>query len=235
MTLSVAILAGGAATRLRPITETIPKSLVSVAGRPFIEWQLEWLRKEGTEQVVLCVGYLGERIEEAVGDGGRFGLKVSYSYDGHKLLGTGGALRHALPLLGEVFLVLYGDSFLTCRLAPVEAAFRASGKPAMMTVFANEGRWDTSNVIFRDGRIVLYEKKNVSPEMRYIDYGLGVVSAPVLRALTEGKPFDLASVYTALARRGELAGFEITDRFYEIGSFSGLKETEEFFHGHTSP
>jgi NDP-sugar pyrophosphorylase family protein len=227
--LPVAVLAGGAATRLRPITETVPKSLVEVAGRPFIEWQLEWLRKEGTERVVLCVGHLGERIEEVIGDGRRFGLKVAYSYDGHRLLGTGGALRNALPLLGEAFFVLYGDSFLTCHLAAVEAAFLGTGKLAMMTVFENKGRWDTSNVMFRDGKIVLYDKKDLSPEMRYIDYGLGVLTASVLGRYPEGEPFDLATIYTGLSKRGELAGFEVRERFYEIGSFRGLKETEELF------
>lgn len=229
MTLPVAILAGGAATRLRPITETIPKSLVKVAGRPFIERQLEWLRKEGIEQVALCVGYLGACIEKVIGDGRRFGLEVAYSYDGDKLLGTGGALRRALPLLGEAFFVLYGDSYLTCCMTHVEAAFRQAGKRAMMTVFANEGRWDTSNVIFRKGRIVLHDKKNLSPEMKHIDYGLGVLTAPVLLSYADGESFDLASVYTELSKRGELAGFEVKERFYEIGSLSGLKEAEEFF------
>jgi len=227
--LPVAVLAGGAATRLRPITETVPKSLVEVAGRPFIEWQLEWLRKEGIERAVLCVGYLGERIEEVIGDGRQFGLKVTYSYDGRRLLGTGGALRRALPLLGETFFVLYGDSFLTCHLAVVEAAFLKAEKLAMMTVFENKGRWDTSNVVFQNGKIVLYDKKDLSSEMRYIDYGLGVLTASVLRRYSEGEPFDLATVYTDLLKRGELAGLEVRERFYEIGSFSGLKETEELF------
>lgn len=229
MTLPVAILAGGIASRLRPVTETIPKSLVKVAGRPFIERQLEWLQREGVERVVLCVGYLGERIEESVGDGRRFGLEVAYSYDGDKLLGTGGALRRALPFLGEAFFVLYGDSFLTCNFASVEAAFRKDAKPAMMTLFANKGRWDTSNVIYQGGRIVLHDKKNPTPEMHHIDYGLSVLTAPVLQRYEDGESFDLASVYSDLSRQGDLAGFEVAERFYEIGSVSGLKETEEFF------
>lgn len=231
MTLPVAILAGGVATRLRPITETIPKSLVKVAGRPFIERQLKWLKKEGIERVVLCVGYLGGRIEEVVGDGKPFDLEIAYSYDGDKLLGTGGALRRALPLLGEAFFVLYGDSFLTCRLASVEAAFHEAGKPAMMTIFENKGRWDTSNVAFREGKIILHDKKNLSPEMRHIDYGLGVLTASVLRRYPEGVSIDLAAVYSDLLTRGELAGFEVKERFYEIGSLNGLKETDEFFRG----
>lgn len=229
MTLPVAILAGGLATRLRPITETIPKSLVEVGGRPFIERQLEWLRKEGVKRVVLCLGYLGDRIKEVVGSGARFDLEVAYSYDGDKLLGTGGALKRALPLLGDEFFVLYGDTFLTCRFASVEGAFRKAGKPAMMTVFENKGRWDASNVIFRDGQIVTYDKKNRLSDMSHIDYGLGILTASVLKRYPEDEPIDLAEVYMELLKREELAGFEVKDRFYEIGSFGGLKETEEYF------
>lgn len=229
MMLSVAILAGGVATRLRPLTAATPKSMVKVAGRPFVERQLEWLRKEGIERVVLCVGHLGGDIEAAIGDGGRFGLEVAYSFDGGTLLGTGGALRRALPLLGGVFFVLYGDSFLTCRLTDVVAAFRQLGKPAMMTVFSNEGRWDTSNVLFREGEIVTYDKQNPLTEMRHIDYGLGVLTAAVLERYPEGQPIDLAEIYADLLKRRELAGFEVHDRFYEIGSFAGLKETEQYF------
>jgi NDP-sugar pyrophosphorylase family protein len=202
---------------------------VEVVGKPFIERQLEWLRKEGAERAVLCVGYLGKRIEEVVGDGRRFGLGIAYSYDGEKLLGTGGALRRALPLLGETFFVLYGDSYLTCRLASVEAAFLKSRKPALMTVFENEGRWDVSNVMFKEGNIVLHDKKNPSSDMRHIDYGLGVLTAATLQRYREGDILDLAEVYTELSKRGELAGFEVKERFYEIGSMSGLKETDAFF------
>lgn len=229
--LPTAILAGGLGTRLRPLTEEIPKSLIQVAGRPFIEWQLEWLRKEGVSRVVLCVGHLAYRVEEAVKDGARFNLEVVYSRDGNRLLGTGGALRQALPLLGGAFFVLYGDSLLTCHFASVEAAFRAAGKPALLTVFRNEGRWDTSNVIFRQGKLLLYDKENPSPEMRYVDYGLGVLTAGALESHKGDQEFDLATVYTDLSKRGELAGFEVTERFYEIGSFAGRQETEEYLRG----
>src|SRR5271163_370338 len=109
---AVAILAGGLATRMRPVTERIPKSMIEVAGRPFIEHQLELLQAENVKNVVLCVGHLGEMIQAHIGDGKRFGLSVSYSFDGERLLGTGGALRRALPLLGHDFFVLYGDSYL---------------------------------------------------------------------------------------------------------------------------
>ena len=226
----VAILAGGLATRMRPVTERIPKALIEVAGRPFIEHQLTLLRREGVARVVLCVGFLGEMIEASVGDGARFGLKVSYSFDGERLLGTGGALRHALPMLGEQFFVLYGDSYLDIAYAPVQAAFRRSGKPALMTVFRNEGRWDTSNVLFDGERVVRYDKRHPSADMKFIDYGLGILNGDMLRT-TRDEAFDLSDLYAALARDGRLAGYEATTRFYEIGTPSGLAEADRYLRG----
>lgn len=222
----VALLAGGLATRLRPLTETVPKAMLAVAGEPFIAHQLRLLRREGVSRVVICAGYLGEQIAAFVGDGSRFGLSVGYKMDGPRLLGTGGALRAALGELGDEFIVMYGDSWLDIAYAPVVAAFRASGQPALMTVFRNEGQWDTSNVWFEDGRIRLYSKRERLPEMRHIDWGLSVVRAEALAARPANEPFDLAEVYSDLSREGKLAGYEVTTRFYEIGSAEGLKETD---------
>lgn len=225
----VAILAGGLATRMRPITQTIPKALVEVAGKPFIVRQLEHLSGQGVQRVVLCIGYLGDMIQDLVGTGARFGLQVSYSADGATLLGTGGALKNALPLLGEHFFVLYGDSYLTVDFSGVQQAYASSGQPALMTVLENGDRWDKSNVLFENGRLVEYNKFAPQPDMAYIDYGLGVVAAAVLARYPADGPFDLADVYQTLSKQGQLAGLEVHDRFYEIGSHSGLKETEEFF------
>lgn len=225
----VAILAGGLATRLRPITETIPKALVEVAGKPFISRQLEYLRDQGVSQVVLCIGYLGEMIQEVVGDGERFGMEVHYSPDGPTLLGTGGALKKALPLLGNKFFILYGDSFLPVDFADVQSAFELSGKPALMTVLANGDRWDKSNVLFEGGKLVEYNKHHPRPEMAHIDYGLGVVASGVFAGYSDSASFDLADLYQNLSVQGELAGMEVTQRFYEIGSHSGLKEAEDYF------
>ncbi|MBV8925128.1 MAG: nucleotidyltransferase family protein [Bradyrhizobium sp.] len=230
----VAILAGGLATRMRPATERIPKALLEVAGRPFVEHQLALLRREGVGRVVLCVGFLGEMIEAAIGDGARFGLEVSYSFDGEKLLGTGGALRQALPRLGERFFVLYGDSYLEIGYAAVQAAYRRSGLPALMTVFRNEGRWDTSNVLFDGSRIVRYDKRHPTADMKFIDYGLGILNGDVLRAVRAGA-FDLSDLYTALALEGRLAGYEATRRFYEIGTPSGLAEADSHLRGQSQP
>jgi NDP-sugar pyrophosphorylase family protein len=227
--LPVAILAGGLATRLEPITRTIPKALIEVAGKPFIYRQLDYLFRQGVTRVVACVGHLGEQIESAVGDGRAFGLALQYSYDGPVLLGTGGALRRALPLLGERFFALYGDSYLPCDFRAVQQAFLKSGKPALMTVLHNEDQWDKSNVSLRDGRIVEYNKSAPRPEMTYIDYGLGILTAGALESYPKDRAFDLSDVYHELSLAGRLAGFEVTERFYEIGSSQGLKETEAYF------
>jgi len=224
--IPVAILAGGLALRLRPITETIPKSLVAVAGEPFLAHQLRLLYSRGLRHAVLCVGYLGQLIERDIGNGADFGVALQYSFDGPKLLGTGGALRQALPLLGEEFFVLYGDSYLPIDFAAALAAFRASGQPGLMTVFRNEGAWDTSNVHFADGRIVRYDKRERTPEMRHIDYGLGIFRASVFAERTLGAAFDLADVQRELVAKGALAGHEVFQRFYEVGSHTGLAELE---------
>jgi NDP-sugar pyrophosphorylase family protein len=226
--LPIAILSGGLATRLRPLTEKIPKGLVQVAGKPFIAWQLEYLRSQGATRVVLCVGHLGEQLEAAVGDGSVYGLEVSYSWDGPKLLGTGGALRRAVPLLGDRFFVFYGDSYLPINFQAVQREFLQSGKPSLMTVLQNHDRWDKSNVLFRQGSIVEYNKHNPRPEMKHIDYGLGILSASLLLDRPADTPFDLADVYHSLSVHDQLAGFEVFQRFYEIGSQVGLQETDAF-------
>jgi NDP-sugar pyrophosphorylase family protein len=224
--IPVAILAGGLATRLRPITEKIPKSLISVAGRPFLAHQLELLHARGIRRAVLCLGHLGEMIQYKFGDGRAFGVRLDYSFDGPKLLGTGGAIRQALPLLGHEFFVLYGDSYLPVAYRPIAEFFRHSGKLGCMTVYRNEGRYDTSNVVFRNGEIAVYDKKNRPPEMRHIDYGLSLFQASVFAAYSADRPFDLAEVMGKLVREKQLAGYEVRERFYEIGSPAGLAELE---------
>jgi NDP-sugar pyrophosphorylase family protein len=224
---ALALLAGGLATRLRPHTLQVPKAMIEVAGEPFIARQLRLMHREGVSRVVLCVGYLGEQIEAFVKDGRQFGVAVDYCYDGPNLLGTGGALRKALPQLGPEFLVMYGDSWLDTRFAPIIAAFRKSGKPALMTVFRNKGLWDASNVWYEDGNIRRYDKRERVPQMQHIDWGLTAVKADLLKQRPADVAFDLADVYADLSRQGELAGFEVATRFYEIGSIEGLRETEE--------
>ena len=222
----MAILAGGLATRLSPVTEKVPKSLIEIVGRPFVAYQVELLRRNGLTELVFCVGYLGEMLEEFLEDGRHFGVSIHYSYDGPTLLGTGGALRKALPLLGESFFVLYGDSYLECDYAAIEKAFFNAGSLGLMTVMRNEGKWDRSNVVFHNNRIIQYDKKNPSRNMQYIDYGLGVLKAAALESYPLNVNFDLEIVYNNLVSQGQLAAFEVTQRFYEIGSPQGIQDLE---------
>jgi NDP-sugar pyrophosphorylase family protein len=220
----LALLAGGLATRLGARAQKLPKSMISVAGEPFIAHQLRLLAGKGVREVVVCAGHLGEQIADFVGDGARFGLRVGHVHDGPRLLGTGGALRNALPLLGECFFVMYGDSYLDLSFAAVAEAYLAQPLPALMVVCRNQDRWDRSNAAYARGRVLRYDKQGTG--LDFIDHGLGVLRREVLASRPAGVPFDLADVYRALAAAGELAGFETDTRFYEIGSPDGLAETE---------
>jgi|SRR5581483_5248313 len=229
MSLPVAILAGGMATRLRPLTNRVPKALLDVAGKPFAVRQIELLRKHGFNEIVFCLGYLGEDVQMCLGDGSRWGVKLDYVFDGPQPLGTGGALRKAVAFLGDAFVVIYGDSYLECDYKAVVRAFEVSGKQALMTVFRNAGQWDRSNVFFHDGHIQRYDKQRAVPEMEHIDYGVGVLRSSILETYPAGESLDLAEVYQDLLTRNELAAFEVSQRFYEIGSPAGLEETREYF------
>lgn len=229
--MTLALLAGGRATRLYPLTETVPKSLVPVAGEPFLAHQLRWLAGQGARDVVICCGYLAEPVREFAGDGERFGLRVRYSEDGEKALGTGGAIRKALPLLGEEFLVMYGDSLLGTRLGAMWKAFRARGCAGMMAVYRNENRWDASNVQMRGGRVVRYEKGSRDARLTHIDYGVSAFRVEAFAGIPDGPALDLGEVFQRLIAGGNLACHEVRERFYEIGSFEGLRETEAMLRG----
>ena len=224
--LPIAILAGGLATRLGPLTKATPKSLLMVSGAPFIDHQLRLLAARGAERVVLCLGHFGETIRDHVGDGSRFGLDVRYSFDGEKLMGTGGAIKRAMGLLGEKFMTLYGDSYLDLDYAEMTERFCATGLPGMMAVYRNEGRWDKSNVLFKDGRIAVYDKRADIPEMLHIDAGALAFDSSVFDGFPSDAPFDLAFVCSKLVNEGKLAAYECPRRFFEIGSVEGLKELE---------
>jgi NDP-sugar pyrophosphorylase family protein len=224
--LPVAILAGGLATRMRPITEKIPKLLIEVAGEPFFSHQIRLLKEAGLTRLVLCVGYLGEKIVERYGSGETLGVTLEYSFDGPRLLGTGGALIRALPKLGGAFYVLYGDSYLPIDYRAVSKQFLYSGKPGLMTVFENRGRYEASNVWFEDAEIRAYDKKIRRPEMLHIDFGLGIFRAEAFDGFPRDAAVDLSDVQQSLVSRGQLAGYEVKQRFYEIGSPEGLRELE---------
>ena len=228
MSLPVAILAGGLATRLKPLTEQIPKVLLNIAGKPFAVHQIELLHKNGINDIVFCLGYLGEKIQETLGSGQWWGVNLKYVFDGPTLLGTGGAIKKALDHLGEAFFVLYGDTYLDCSYNLIEQCFYANNKSGLMTVLRNDNKWDLSNILFTEGHIVKYDKKNRTNDMHHIDYGLGILKATAFDKYPEGVAFDLESVYQDLLCRNELIGFEVRERFYEIGSIRGLEETRQY-------
>ncbi len=223
---TVAILAGGLATRLGSLTQSIPKSLIEIAGKPFITHQLDYLREQGIRSVVLCIGHLGGMIEEVVGNGSNWDIDVKYSVDGPELLGTGGAIKKALPMLGDDFFVMYGDSFLPINFSDVQSAYINSGKRGLITVTKNQNMWDRSNVDFRDGQIIEYNKEKPKSNMHHIDYGLGIIASTILNCYPANHFFDLSDVYNILSLTGELHGHEIFDRFYEIGSHQGIIDTQ---------
>jgi NDP-sugar pyrophosphorylase family protein len=236
--LQCVILAGGMGTRLRPQTEEMPKALLPVAGRPFADWQLRHLAAQGVERVLYSVGYRGEMIRDHVGDGGRWGLRITYVDEGEHLRGTAGALRlaHDLGELEPAFFVLYGDSYLPADMGEVEGAWEAAELPALMTVFRNDDRWDASNAILRDGRVVLYDKARPADrvsEMHWIDYGLSILRRElVAQRVKPGEVADLAPLLRGLSLDGELAGLEVGERFYEAGSAEGLRDFEAYLARH---
>ncbi len=226
---AVCILAGGVGSRLGSLVADSPKPLIEVAGEPFLLHQLRLLSSHGASEVVLCVGYLGARIEEQIGPE-RFGIRLAYSHDGPGLDGTLGALRRATPLLPGRFLVLYGDTYLRLDYRAAVEAWDRSGCLGLMTVFRNEGRWDTSNVVYENNRVVSYDKAAPTPQMRWIDYGLGGLDAAAFDVVDPGES-DLAALQSRLAQRGQLCGYEASERFYEIGTPEGLAETDAFLSG----
>ena len=228
MTLPVAILAGGLGTRLGKKALNKAKVLIDVAGKPFISRQLNYLSDQGIKDIVICVGHLGNQIKNYIGNGSKYNLNVSYSDDSDRLLGTGGSIKKACQILGEHFFILYGDSFLPVNFTLIEKAYFQEKKPALMTVLKNKGRWDKSNAYFKD-KCVKYNKKKPQKNMDYIDYGLTIVRNSIFSDFPSNEVFDLADVFENLSNKSLLAGFEIYDRFYEIGSINGLNDTIEFF------
>jgi NDP-sugar pyrophosphorylase family protein len=225
--MQAVILAGGLGTRLRSLTEKIPKALVPVAGRPFIEYQIDVFRRYGVTDLIVCVGYLGHMIEEYLGDGRRYGVSVRYGYEGENLLGTAGAVKNVERFLDSVFFVQYGDSYLQVDYRDVMSSFLRRGALGLMVVYRNEDRWDRSNVVVADGFVRAYDKARRLPGMVYIDYGVSVLRRDVLSRIPAGVQVDLSEVFQGLIEENQLLAYEAAVRFYEIGSWSGLREFEE--------
>ncbi len=227
------VLAGGLGTRMRPTTDALPKWLTPVAGRPFVDWQLDWLAAEHVDRVVCSIGHLGDMVRRHVGNGDRFGLEVAYVDEGDRPLGTAGALRLASDqgVLDPIFFVLYGDSYLPVRLRSVLEEYQRRRLPVLMTVYRNPGPLEHPNAVFEDGMVRRYEKGLVDPppEMCFVDYGLSIWRREVIQKMVpSGEVVDLEVPFGLLSSSGQLAGYEVTDRFYEIGSAAGLRELEKY-------
>jgi MurNAc alpha-1-phosphate uridylyltransferase len=226
--LPVVILAGGFGTRLYPLTQSIPKSMVKINGIPFIDYQLKLLAKQACEEVILCVSYKSELIQDFVGDGSRYGLAVKYSHDGRDQLGTGGAIVKALPSLGENFIVLYGDSFLPTSLKTIAEAHLHGSKSATMAVFFNDNNYATSNVLFSNGVLKFYSKTKPNHLYTHIDYGVTVFKKSIFKRYAREQNLDLADICSELSATSDLAGYEVFERFYEVGSPTGIQDFLEF-------
>lgn len=222
------IIAGGLASRLKPITDKIPKSMVLVENRPFLEYQIQLLKDKGLSNIVLCVGHKGEIIENYFGDGSNYNIPLSYSYE-ETLLGTGGALRNAIDHLEDRFVVLYGDTYLNIDYINIINYVIKTNCTALLAVYKNKGKYDTSNVIYNDGEVVLYDKKKSNKEMQYIDSGVSILTKKIInQCIPKGIVYDLGDCYNELSINDQLAGYEVTNRFYEIGSKYGLQEFKEY-------
>ncbi len=229
--MQAVILAGGLGTRLGARTARLPKSLLPVAGRPFVDWQLARIASCGFTEVLLCVGHLGDAIRAHVGDAAT-GLAVRYSDDGPRLLGTAGALRRALPLLAPSFLVTYGDSYLPFDYAaPLRDLSEHSAALGTMSVYPNAGRWDASNTAIAGERVVRYAKGSADPALDHIDYGALALRREVIEAIPPDAARDLDVVQAELTASGRLRALVATERFYEIGSEAGLAELERALGG----
>jgi len=226
--MQVAILAGGLATRLRPLTAEIPKSLIPIQSKPFLEYQLDFLKRGGVEGIVLCVGYLGEQIEEYFGNGKEFGVNISYSYEGKKLLGTAGALKNAQNLLEDTFLTMYGDSYLFLDFSVIMSYFKSQDKLALMTVYKNRDRYDKSNTVIAGNLVKYYSKKEKTEGMVYIEYGANIFKKEVLEFIPEGQPYTLEALFPRLIEQEQLLAYEVHKRFYQIGSPEGLEEFKRY-------
>ena len=225
------ILAGGMATRLYPLTEDIPKSMIPICGKPFIHWQLELLKRNGYSEVILCVGHKSQIIKDCIGDGSKYGIKVKYSNDGETLLGTGGAILKACNLVTDSFAVLYGDSYLKLNFKEAEEKFCQSGNPAMMTVFRNVDEFDKSNLFYENNFVTDYSKKSPHIGFHHIDYGLSFFRKGIFLDYSPAIRFDLSEVCETLAKNGLLGGHEVYERFYEIGSIQGIRDLENYLGG----
>jgi len=228
--MQVVILAGGLATRLGNLTRNQPKSMVKVWGKPFLEYQLAVLRRGGIEDIILCIGHMGEQIERHFGNGSKYGVNIKYSIE-DKLLGTAGALKKAEALLYDRFFTMYGDSYLFLDFSLVMSYFESRNKLALMTVYKNNDRYDRSNTIVEEGLVKKFSKKERTRDMVYIEYGANIFKKEALEMIPENQFYSLDDFFPSLIKMEELLAFEVKERFYELGSPQGFEEFKTYIKG----
>ena len=222
--MQVVVLMGGLGTRLN---SPLPKSLQDIYNLPFFQYQLEIMIQAGFNKFVFCVGYGAKEIEDYFGDGSSFGITIQYSNDGEQLLGTGGAIKKALPLLKDQFIVIYGDSFMDVNYFAVILKFLYSNKPALMTIMHNNNQFDKSNIVYSNKKIISYNKKHPRITMHYIDYGISIFNKYLFTQYNQDI-FDLSDLQSHLADKQLLEAYEVYNRFYEIGTPNALKEFKQY-------
>lgn len=233
--MQMVILCGGKATRLYPLTKKIPKSMIRIGGKPFLEHQLVLLKKNGIFDIILCIGNKGEQIKKYFKDGKKFGVKIRYSSDGKKLLGTGGALKRAESLLEDSFMIMWGDSYLPFNFQKAIKFFKKSNKLGVMTVFKNFDRYEPSNVEIEKNLVKSYSKKRKTKKMKYIDYGVSIFRKKVLKFIPKNQVYDLSKLQQTLIKKRQLLAYPVEKRFYHIGSPEGLEEFKKYIIHHNNP
>ena len=228
--MQIAILAGGLATRLGELTKSEPKSLLKIQGKPFIEYQIEQIKKQGITDIVMCTGHLGEQLERYLGNGTRYGLNIRYSHE-DRPLGTAGALKKAVNELDNEFITMYGDSYLFLDFSMIFAHFLARNGLALMTVYKNHNHHDKSNTSISGGLVTAYSKNGQTGDMVYIDYGAHMFRKQTLELIPADSYFPLEDLFPVLISQKQLLAFEARERFYEIGSQQGIQDFNNYIRG----
>lgn len=228
--MQIAILSGGLGTRLGELTRNTPKSLIQIAGKPFLEYQLDFLKKAGIENILLCTGHMGKQIENIFGNGNRYGVNIKYSHE-EKPLGTAGALKNGEDKLKDPFITLYGDSYVFLDFSEMTSYFQSQDKLALMTVFRNSDRYDRSNTAIQGHLVKEYSKKNRTGDMEYIDYGVNIFRKSVLEMIPENQFCSLEELFPKLIEEEQLLAYEVHQRFYETGSPEGLEDFKQYIAG----
>ena len=226
--MQMIILCGGLATRLGNLSKDTPKSMIKIEGKPFLEYQIEMLKKQSIKDIILCAGHLSEKIIEYFGDGKKFGVNIRYSHDDEKPLGPIGALKNAEPLLDDVFFIMYGDSYLFVDFKKVYSYFLEYEDLALMVAYKNFDKYDASNLAIKNGRIVACGKENKTKDMIYIDYGTSILRKKVLEIVPKYTPYSTERFFSELVKKRELMAFETEERFYHIGNLKSLEEFRSY-------